>query len=533
MPDSPHPDDALLLIRCPSCGQRFKVEEDLRGRTVECGGCEHRFKIQDEVVVRGRKFYPGERRDARISRFARVPVSVPERASAEGMIYQNAPDPSVVEPASPQRIVAGLVGGIGMAFMALLLILGASRGGLLDGMVTGNRVIMAGFVGLLGAVLIVYANPKARKKAIGYCLLAIAALVAIPFFFTTGSDPIGLKPGRDFSAFDAKPKPTPTEEDSARRLREEIGTQPLDLEIADLAGRGSNQRAVGVWVKDLREQNRLLIRDYLQRITGVSQPPHFYPRGGGNFLLVISGTTLTLEEVARTCDQRFGTVVKIHENLSVVEVRVDNSIFLSAPMEKLSNADNPGFYDMNLKELQSIDLERVSAAVKRLAQAEPKILRADITAKLIDLLGMQWVTFKPEICRALTVWAQQPGPAGQCALEEVKRLQAKDAEISRDIVALVVKERIPGIIPIIHQLWIKAPTHWEQLYGEAGAAAEDALIAGFPATEGGLRQSAVRLLGRVGGAKSIPILQGAVGTGDSEMKVLIEKAIASIRGRAN
>lgn len=533
MPDSSQPDDTLLLIRCPSCGQRFKVGEDLRGRTVECGGCEHRFKIQDEVIVRGRKFYPGERRDTRINRFARVPISVPEQASAAGMHYQKAPDPSVVEPASPQRIVAGLVGGAVMALMALLLILGASRGGLLDGMVTGNRVVMAGFVGLLGAALIIYANPKARKKAIGYGLLGTLALIAIPFFFTTGSDPIGLEPGKDYSAFDAKPKQTPTEEEAVRRLREEIGTQPLDLEIADLAGRSSNQRAVGVWVKDLREQNRLLIRDYLQRITGVTQPPHFYPRGGGNFLLVISGTTLTLDEVAKSCDQRFGTVEKIHEDLSVVEVRVDNSTFLSAPMEKLSNPDNPGFYDMNLKELESIDLERVSAAVKRLAQAEPKILRADITSKLISLLGMQWVTFKPEICRALTVWAEHPGPAGQRALAEVKQLLAKDVEIPKDIVALIVKERNPEIIPIIHELWTKAPTNWEQLYGEVGTAAEDSLIAGFPATEGGLRQSAVRLLGRVGGDRSIAVLQSAVGTGDSEMKVLIEKAIASIRGRAN
>ena len=72
MPESSHDDD-LLLIRCPSCGQRFKVEEDLRERTVECGGCEHRFRINDEVIVRGKRFYPGERKDPRLNRFHRVP----------------------------------------------------------------------------------------------------------------------------------------------------------------------------------------------------------------------------------------------------------------------------------------------------------------------------------------------------------------------------------------------------------------------------------------------------------------------------
>jgi len=70
------PDDDLLLIRCPSCGQRFKVGDDLRERTVECGGCEHRFRIIDEVIVRGKKFYPGERKDQRLNRFHRVPLAV-------------------------------------------------------------------------------------------------------------------------------------------------------------------------------------------------------------------------------------------------------------------------------------------------------------------------------------------------------------------------------------------------------------------------------------------------------------------------
>ncbi len=73
---SMNPDDLLLIIRCPMCGQRFKVAEDLRGRTVECGGCEHRFRINDDVVVRGKKFYPGERKDPSLNRFQRVPLAM-------------------------------------------------------------------------------------------------------------------------------------------------------------------------------------------------------------------------------------------------------------------------------------------------------------------------------------------------------------------------------------------------------------------------------------------------------------------------
>ncbi|MGL4402039.1 MAG: MJ0042-type zinc finger domain-containing protein, partial [Luteolibacter sp.] len=66
-------EDSLLLIRCPSCGQRFKVGDDLRERTVECGGCEHRFRISDDTIVRGRKFYPSAGKKDEMSRFQRVP----------------------------------------------------------------------------------------------------------------------------------------------------------------------------------------------------------------------------------------------------------------------------------------------------------------------------------------------------------------------------------------------------------------------------------------------------------------------------
>ena len=72
------PDSTLnqLQIRCPNCGQRFKVSEDLRGKLVECGSCEQRFRVNDEVILRSRKFYPGEsKRDVSLDRFARAPLA--------------------------------------------------------------------------------------------------------------------------------------------------------------------------------------------------------------------------------------------------------------------------------------------------------------------------------------------------------------------------------------------------------------------------------------------------------------------------
>ena len=537
----PNSDDDLLLIRCPSCGQRFKVGDDLRGRTVECGGCEHRFRINDEVIARGKKFYPGERKNPGLERFHRVPLAEASAMRAAPASpaprYAEAPDPVGFEPTPPQRIVAGMFGVAGMVFMALLLIFGASRGGMLDGMITQNRLLMAGFAGFLGVVLLVYANPRGRIKALAYGLLMAMGLVSLPFFFTTGSVPLAAEEREpvpsetgNSSGIRTEPQADETSGDRISQLRNLIGTRPLEEEIARLAREGSAKRAVGLWLRDLRGQNRFLIRDYILRTTGADQQSHFYPREGGDILMVITGIAHSLDEVAEIASV-LGTLESVHPEISVVEIRVNNETFREGPIEKLNDRKDPAFYDLNKRELESIDLERVSKAIKRLAGAEPLVYRSDVTSKLIKLLEAPWVDFKGDVCTALSVWSEKPGLAGEAALKEAKELLARKVMVPEEMIALIVKEKNPGVVPVVDELWNGDPMKWERLYGDVGSAAEATLIRHFPETKGMLRQSAVRVLGRVGGADSLPVLESAIAGADSEMKVLIEKSSAAIRGR--
>jgi len=191
---APRSPDPVILIRCPSCGQRFRVGDDLVGRPVECGSCENRFRITEDVIIRGRRVYPGERNDKRLDFFQRVPIANASSISTGGFVplhYDNSPDPSLFEPSAPQRIIAGMVGVGVMLFIGMLLVFGASRGGVLDGMVTPNRMLMGGFAGLLGTALLIYANPKARMRALGIGMLCIAGLVSAPLFLKEGSTPLG------------------------------------------------------------------------------------------------------------------------------------------------------------------------------------------------------------------------------------------------------------------------------------------------------------------------------------------------------
>lgn len=527
------PDDSLLLIRCPSCGQRFRVGENLRERTVECGGCEHRFRIDDQVIVRSRKIYPGERRDPALSRFQRVALAGKDTEMTMGSIdYGSPPDPTLLEPTSPQRLIAGVAGVGGIVLVALLLIFGASRGGMLDGMPTQNRLVMAGFASLMGIIGLIYANPKARLKAFGIGVLMSAGLLVVPFFFTTGSDPLEERVLAEQPVIVLPDLGEVEVKEDARisELRNLIGTVPLDDEIKRLAERGSARRAVGLWLRGLSESNRYLVRDYILRVTDADPSTHYYPRNTGEFLLVVTGITQGPRELAVLAAE-LGEVAGIYPELSVVEVRVKSESFVEGSIEKLTNKEDPEFYDLNKRELESIDLLRVKRAVQRLAEAKPKLYRSDITRMLTALMGQRGIDFKGNLAVALGVWAERPGLAGEVVLDEVGKMLASDEVIPREMIVLLVKEQNPAVIPVLEALWLEAPTVWETLYGEMGAAAEASVIRRFPETQGTIRYSAVRLLGKVGGADSLLVLEGAQAGVDSELKILIEMAQESIRSR--
>lgn len=523
-----NPDDSLLLIRCPTCGQRFKVGEDLRDRTVECGGCEHRFRIGDDVIIRGRKTYPGERSGAELDRFHRVPLASGERVGdLQPVRYGNQPDPAVLEPASPQRIIAGFVGVAGIVFMALVLMFGGERGGLLDGMVVSKRLMMAGFASALGMVFLLYANPKARWKALAVGLLLSTGVMAVPFWFRAGT----VLPSQGTNETTAATGEQPVEGLSEIEiLRVKIGTGPLEAEIKRLAAEGSGKHAAGLWLRGLSERNRYLIMDYILRVTGADLTTHYYPRDHENFLLVVTGIEASLDELAKSA-AALGEVVKIYPELSVIEVKVENDRFLEGAIEKLGNKDDPAFYELNKRELESIDLSRVKRAVQRLAEAEPKIYRSDVTRKLMELLGQDGVDFKPNIATALMVWSEAPGPASEAALGAVRKLVKAQDPVPQELIELIVKEKNTEVIPMLTELWFRSPLDWEQVFGELGPVIEPAVLARFDTAQGIVRYSAIRLLGRVGGKDSLPVLDSMKDRSDPELKVLLEKAREAIQAR--
>jgi hypothetical protein len=526
-----HEDSEQLQIRCPACGQRFKVGNDLLDRMVECGTCEHRFRIDDDAILRNKKFYPGERRNPRLDGFARVPhaPSVPPNLLA--VQYGDEPAHESFEPPAPQRTMAAVAGCLGMLLAGLLLTLGAKRNGALDGFDTSSRLALAAFAGVLGGGMVIYGNPRGRKKAALLALLTCVVLITLPFLFRGGSVPLGS--GVVMAKLpDSESEPVVLKDESTD-LASVIGLQPLIKENALLASKDGS-KAIGIWFRQLQFTNKLLVRDYMIRVTGADVSSSIYPREGEDWLMVLTGVSAPIEEIAILAG-RIGhdeDSTHILTKLGVIEVVVDNNVFVEGPADKLQDKSNPAFYDLNRRELDSIDLERSRKAVKRLADAEPKLYRDDICRRLVQLLKEADAPMGGDLCRALGAWSD-PGDdkAVAAAVKALRKLMNSGMVPPREMVEFLVVRKFKEVAPLLDKLWAADATVWELLYGDLGPVIEPLVLAQIKEASSTLRHSALRLLAKVGGKASLPVIAALRGGADTELRVLIERAETAIHGR--
>lgn len=535
-------DDNNLLIRCPSCNQRFRVKPELRDRMVECGICEHRFHIRDDVIVRVRKFYPGESHRRGLDGFHRVRKARPvEMELGMPQAYQPAPTPPPIntfEPLPPQRIIAGVAGVVAMVIMALLLIFGSQQGGMLDGIDHARRLILAGFAAALGFALLLYANPRSRLPAVLIGGLLAATLVSLPFIFQERTQPLGERQAETTAqttsqtddANEQSARETSPEEARIRELRENIGLRPLEQEIERLKSADSPYQAYGLYLIGLSESHRIAVRDYMTRITNADPTSHIYPRDEGNYLFVLTGLEINLERLAALASP-LGRIGRIFPEIQVAEIIIDSSVFIEGNPDKLFQRDNPEFYEQNLRELRSIDLQRIEQAVQRLADAEPSAFRADIAQRLIELLTEPGVDFHGTIARAIAVWELDIDRAAEVATRASVDLANRGEPVPSELVNLALKRPSEDMVTVLVAQWRNNATLWENHCISMGPPIEQAMLREFAASEGPQRQSAVRILSQTGGEATEQALQEALGDATGELEFVIRQALEAVRNR--
>ncbi|WP_193214742.1 hypothetical protein [Luteolibacter marinus] len=523
--DAPKADPEKIAIRCPGCGQRFMVGTELKERMVECGSCEHRFRVNDEVLVRTKKFYPGERRGHALDGFSRMPKSVnTSTASFQTVQYAEEPAHRTFETTSPLRLIFGFAAAAIIVIVALMLVFGGGAGGVLYGASQSKRLMLAVFTAIVCGALLIAANPRARKRAALAAVLVAALLIAVPFVVTEGNQAAGQVVTDDTDdPRDPVVSTTPSREQELDALKQKVGYDPLARELE------VSPHSAGIWLRGLQEYHRLQVRNYFVRVTGASPSSHMYPRSP-DYLLVVSGATANLDELARLCE-RFGEVRRTVDALRLIEVEVNNESFMEGPIEKLTDSSDPAFYELNRRELESIDLERARRAVIRLGAAEPKIYRSDIVRRMQQLLGEGDDRLAGDIGKTLVTWSEQGDGSTEAVRNTVEKITAQHGEVPESLVKFLVARGDPAVIPVLDGLWLKDADIWEETYSRMGPAIEDRLLAHYPESTITHQMSLVRMLGKVGTEKSVPVLEAAREGAIDELKLLINRALEAIRAR--
>jgi hypothetical protein len=514
-----------IQIRCPKCAQKFLVGGELRGRMVECGACEHRFRVDDETVSRTKKFYPGERKDPMLNRYSR-PVAQENPTEVTPSVYEEPEDLPRYEPTPFSKILVGIAGGSLMVIILLILITGASQNGLLSGVTTERRLLMGGFAAIVGGAMLIYANPKTRAKATFFVLLASGCLLLAPVFFTEGSQIIAVAPAASTAANEQES--TMASVNGVSSIKLEVGYAPVEKALVEA---GPSGRVLAIWLRGLRESNVELVQNFLVRVSGADENSHLYPRLKQHYLLVLNNPQLSSELMINEC-ARLGVVQQHWPDLHLIDVSVENDRFVQQPIGKLSDKKDGTFYQLNLRELQGIDLRRINEALIRLSMAEPVQSRDDIVKRLIELLAMSDKEMLINVCKALMVWSNGKDRAPEVATQKALEFYAKNSMLPHEVVAFLAKWRQPEVYPILDDLWQQEPVVWEEIYMRSGEPAEARLLPHLVENRKQLRMSAARIASRVGGKKSLDLLEELIAKEkDLELQSSFENARDAIQQR--
>ncbi|NIP98061.1 MAG: hypothetical protein GWO24_33400, partial [Akkermansiaceae bacterium] len=150
-----------LSIQCPACQRQFKVSDKLKGRTVECGACEKQFVVDDDVIVVQRdRYFPGDIKKPGLDHYGRAPSpdGPPPVVRFATASYDDHATAADVIPASPQRMFASTLGVLLQVIFAVVLLFGSQENGILKDMEHEKRIILSGFVVVMGAALIFYGS---------------------------------------------------------------------------------------------------------------------------------------------------------------------------------------------------------------------------------------------------------------------------------------------------------------------------------------------------------------------------------------
>ena len=516
-----------MRIQCPKCGQRFVVAEDFLGKTVECGSCDGRFKVTaDKVISEKKKFYPGEKRDVHLEKFGSEAHQEASEVTFQPADYQQDFDVEQIGPPRPRKVLAILAGISFMVLVILIFLFGGGEDGPLRDIDTLNRFVLCGFSALLGGSLIVYGASQNRRLGLQVSLMLAVVLLTMPVFFP--GNPVGVNAEPLVVANDT----VEAEVDSSRqKLNDyliEVGYEPVE----DAIERYPKESVVGIYLRNAGALMRDKIATYLYNATGKLSRETMYQRGDDDNcgLMLLVEQQKSIDEIAALCTE-FGRIEKIDKDLRLVDVVVERVKMTSLDKHKTLDPESLDFEAQNLKALRGIDPREKMDAVKRLANAEPRALREDISKRLIEMLPGSDSELQLEIIKALKTWALPDSGAEPVVLDAVGELH-RQGKVSKPAMEFLVSRQVEGCEVILMDLWEQNPATWSDVMIQLGGGVEVLLLPKIKGMDTAHVKAACDILGKVGGKASLDYLGGLMSVMDEQKRKTLQAAIDEIKKRS-
>ena len=528
-----------LRIECPGCQQGFEVSEELEGRTVECGSCEHRFQVTTEVLTPQReRFYPDEsHKEIDLSRFGRVPA---KEAPVEfrTMEYDQKASQTFIGPIPPVLLFATIGGLLVLVGAALVLYFGSLPSSpILQDVERPQRLILAGFFGFVGFVLLTWGMVRKRFLGAFLGLLGAGGLLALAHYLpvyrtatfldgvatqTEDGDeaPEEVAPDSPFFPGITEEKPL-TPQEVMKKTRWQASVFPL-------ISTGDEKQVAAIWVRSMAEFHKTQIRSYLMQELNLPIRPDFRElRDGGIF--VLSGVPLDLDQVEFVVE-RFGEVEQVIPELRLVQMKVNTAVLGEVSNEltaKLNNPQDGAFYSLNYSELIALDRGRVKNAIHRLSMAEPIRMRKDITVRLVGLLSEDFdsITYG-NIAAALQKWSEEGDGADRILADIAAKKRARGLKLPDEVLRFLSERKTPTAAPLMVGLWSDDPIGRQRFLEDYGSQAAPLVVPFFVRTTPACQVLLLACWESSGPNESwLPCVKILAGSQDEEFKTALQKAI--------
>ena len=533
-----------IQIKCSSCGQKFAVSESYKNRTVECGACDHRFKVEGAAIIKqNKKYYPGEKSQVNSDSFGKVdsdnksvsPIENNELGFQPAPQYNKKIDPSYAQPPSARRTFATVTGAGIIIFFIVIFILGSRPDGMLQNIDSQKRIILAGFIVLLGSCLII-SGSRNKIKGIFLSIMLGGSLATLPFVFKVTKSP-EVSDGSKLDTSNPEQK-----EETRNDIEKKIEQYKINIGFRKVQSARKNandpSHVKALVVRDIGSHTDT-IANYFKEELALEIPPTDYQGerslDSRRVTLFVLNTDISTDELIEMT-KKFATPAVmdiVRTQLDVVEVLVDEEKLKNRNSKILDDESNPEFFNANFQELFHISRDRKITALQRLEKVKSSLgRRADIADKISMMINVKDVQLSNEAIRTLNKWAIPEYKLDYKVKAYAEALTDK-GNLELPVMEYLVEKKIPNISNILANQWLNSNGHliWDDLIRQAGSQGEAAIIQALPSADSAHLKAASSVLIKIGTRKSLPALNAALVRAEKEDAKYLKATIDEIKSR--